>query len=146
MGDEDETAGAGRRGGHEVVEPGRWDAEEARDRVGDLRGVEGADEREEAPGGVREPGDGAGRVGRGRVGDAEGRPARAQAEDEVPDAEPEPQRSCHVVAGARPDDGTDCPPLPRWSVGAKDLGEPRLPVDRVIDEAEEIGAVALLGR
>ena len=65
--DEHEPARAGRRAERQRVEAGRVDAEQPGDGVGDLGGVERADERQVAAGGVGEPGDGA-RWGRRSAG------------------------------------------------------------------------------
>ena len=63
VGDQDEPVGPGRRGQRERAEAGVVDAEHPRGGVEHARGVERAGEREEAAGGVGEPGDEPGPVG-----------------------------------------------------------------------------------
>jgi hypothetical protein len=77
------------------------DAEHARHRVEHARGVERADQRQEAAGRVGEPGDRAGPVARPLVGDGGDDAGRADGDDEVAGAGAQAEGGGRVVAGAR---------------------------------------------
>ena len=74
--------------------------------IGDLGGVQRAHQRQEPPGGVGEPGDGAGRVRRRAVAHRVDGAGGAERHGDVARSQPDAERSGHVVAGARRDDGT----------------------------------------
>ena len=146
---EHEPVGARRRRQRQLVEPARFDAQEAGDGVGDLGGVERADERQEPAGGVGEAGDGAARIGRGDVDDAEGGAARAEAEGHVAGGEGQAERRRHVVAGARRDHHGPSPrslPRPGGIGGSEHRRQHRFPVQRVVDQGEEVGSISPLRR
>ena len=119
--------------------------EQAAHRLGHLRGVESADERQEPPGGIGEPGYGAGRVrGRALAHRVHGA-RRAQGDDDIAGLQPEAEGGRHVVPGARRHHGG----VPGAGVveRAEHLGHGRVPVALGVDDAEKVEAVdALSGR
>ncbi len=100
---EHQSAAARRRTQGEVGEGRVVDAEQPGAGVQHPRGVERGDERQEAAGGIREPGDRAGRVGALLSGDPAGDARRADAQDDVADLDLQAQGGRHVVAGAGSD-------------------------------------------
>ena len=131
----------------ELVELGGADAEQPGHGVGDLGGVERADQGQEPAGGIGEPGDRSGGVRSGRLGDGEGRAAGAQAERQVTGAQAEAEGEGHVVAGAGSDErAAGARPLPCGVGRSEHLGQRIGPVHLGVDEVEQIGPVAALGR
>ena len=62
-----------------------------------------------------------------------------------PGPQPQTERGRHVVAGAGRHDGSAFPPPARRLGGTEHLGEHRAPRDRVVDQGQQVVAVALLG-
>ena len=87
-----------------AVELGGRQAEQPRDGVGHLGGVEGADQREVAAGGVGESRHRAGGVGSRAVRHREDGAGGAEGDGHIALDEPESERGRHVVAGSGPDD------------------------------------------
>ena len=141
---EDEPARARLPGQGELVESGEVDLEKAGERVDDAHGVQRAGEGQEAARGVGEAGDVALRVGGGLVADRVHGARGADRHRDLTRLERDAERGRHVVAGAGPDHRALA--LAHDLGGTEDVGQARVPVLRVVDDLEEVGAPAALGR
>ena len=133
VGEQGEPAGPGGGREGETVELLVVDAEQPAHGVGHLRGVEGADQREVASGGVGEPGDDARGV-RGRfVADAVDRARGPDRHHHVGGPQPDAHRAGHVVAGPGADHGAV--PLARRLDRPEHRRDDLRPVPLGVDEA-----------
>ena len=146
MGDEGQAAGTGGGRQRQCIELLERDPEEPGHRVGHLGGVERADEGEESPGGVGEPGYRPRGIGAWSVCDRARHAARPEAEAEVTRTQAEAQGTGHIVAGTRPHDRLGAGPFAGNRVGAEHRREHGIPVHPVVDQRQQVGPVATLGR